>query len=97
MKRRLLVAVVLAVFSSSAAASETKWWVLDTAADLLKGRGEGVAVTQEGMLKPVARWSRRVSLDEPIAAAVVEIGENELVVGTGFPARLYHVTPSGKQ
>ncbi|MCP4896874.1 MAG: hypothetical protein GY906_07850, partial [bacterium] len=47
--------------------------------------------------KPVARWSRRVSLDEPIAAAVVEIGENELVVGTGFPARLYHVTPSGKQ
>lgn len=97
MTRRLMIAALVAAVSTTASAAETKRWVLDSAAELLKGAGEGVAVTHDGRLEPVAGWGQRVPLDEPVANAVVQTGDRELIVGTGFPARLYRVDPSGKE
>jgi hypothetical protein len=91
MYRLLAVVACLLVGVGDVAASETRWWEVDTAEDMLKGRGEGVAVTQDGRLLPVAKWSNRIELEEPVAMAAVAVGDGKLLVGTGFPARLYRI------
>ena len=84
--------VVLVAVCSMADATETKRWVADTTEELLKGRGDGVAVTQEGTLVPVAGWADGITLDEPVVVAGGEMSDGSLIVGTGHPARLYRVT-----
>lgn len=72
-------------------ATETRRWVTDTAEELLKGNGEGVAVTEQGTLVPVADWSGVVAMDEPVVVAGGRMTDGSLIVGTGHPARLYRV------
>ncbi len=75
-------------------ASETSWWVVDEAADLLKGSGEGVAVSADGMLRPVEGWRRLAEISEPVVLAVDRLPGGDLVLVTGHPARLYRVSDS---
>jgi hypothetical protein len=84
--------MILVVASSAAWATETRRWVADTAEELLRGRGDGVAVTEQGTLVPVAGWPEAVAMDEPVVVAGGRMSDGSLVVGTGHPARLYRVT-----
>ncbi len=81
----------LVLIASGLGASETTWWVADTAQELLGGRGDGVAVTVDGRLETVQRWRASVTLDEPVVLAVDRMPNGDLVVATGHPARLYRV------
>jgi len=65
---RILV-LPLIVAGSTAWATEARRWVADTAEELLRGRGDGVAVTDQGTLVPVAGWSQGVAMDEPVVVA----------------------------
>jgi hypothetical protein len=76
---------------STAWATETRRWVVDTPADFLKGRGDGVAVTEDGRLVPNPGWSAGAPFDEPLVAAGGRLSDGSLVVGTGHPARLFKV------
>ena len=84
--------LMLIVASSAAWATEARRWVADTAEELLRGRGDGVAVTEQGTLVPVAAWADVVAMDEPVVVAGGRMSDGSLVVGTGHPARLYRVT-----
>jgi hypothetical protein len=84
--------LMLIVASSAAWATEARRWVADTAEELLRGRGDGVAVTEQGTLVPVAAWADAVAMDEPVLVAGGRMSDGSLVVGTGHPARLYRVT-----
>lgn len=87
--RRVIPLFALAVLVTGVvAASQTRRWVSDTAADLVRGRGEGVAVTSDGRLVPVARWRAALTLEEPTALAAVVGPKGSIIVGTGHPARL---------
>ena len=83
--------LMLMVASSASWATETRRWVADTAEELLRGRGDGVAVTEQGTLVTVAAWADVVTMDEPVVVAGGRMSDGSLVVGTGHPARLYRV------
>lgn len=85
----------ICVFSAvTGGASQTSWWVVDDATQLLKGSGEGVAVSVDGLLRPVEGWRRQASLSEPVVLAVDRLPGGDLVVVTGHPARLYRISGS---
>jgi hypothetical protein len=89
---RLLVLVLTMTAAASAAwATEARRWVADTAEELLRGRGDGVAVTEQGTLVPVAAWADAVVMDEPVVVAGGRLSDGSLIVGTGHPARLYRI------
>lgn len=83
--------IVLFAVCAAAEATETRRWVTDTAEDFLRGQGDGVAVTDDGALVPVAGWSAAVTMDEPVVVAGGQMSDGSLIVGTGHPARLYRV------
>ncbi len=91
MKRIVTILGVAVLVAGGVAASQTKRWVSDTSADLAGGKGEGVAITTDGRLVPVARWRTALTLEEPTALAAVVVPDGGVIVGTGHPARLVAV------
>jgi len=91
------VVVLVAMTASVASATESRRWVVDTAKDFLAGRGDGVAVTVDGRLEPVATWRQGTPLEEPYVVAGGRLSDGSLVVGTGHPARLYRITGDAKE
>jgi sugar lactone lactonase YvrE len=91
----VLVLMMTAAAGSAAWATEARRWVADTADELLDGRGDGVAVTEQGTLAPVAAWTEAVIMDEPVVAAGGRMSDGSLIVGTGHPARLYRIDGGG--
>ncbi|HSO23462.1 MAG TPA: hypothetical protein VLT81_11160 [Chondromyces sp.] len=89
--RALIAAVLMVCGAFSAHAVETRRWVVDTADELLEGRGQGVAVTPEGLLQWAPGWSAGPSFDEPVVMAGARAADGSLIVGTSHPARLYRV------
>jgi len=86
-----LFLLVCFIAAGGVSGTETQRWVSDTASDLLQGHGSGVAVTDDGRLVRAVVWSEAVSLSEPVVMAGAITGDGELIVGTGFPARLYRI------
>jgi hypothetical protein len=84
----VLVALAITQFAHT---TTTQRWVVDTAQELLEGRGENVEVTSEGLLRMVAGWTAGPSFDEPVVMAAAPTADGALIVGTGHPARLYEV------
>ena len=92
MRNPCLAFIFLALLLVSAVhATETRRWTVDTTEELLKGRGEGVAVTVGGRLRPVEGWTAGPSFAEPVVMAGTRAPDGSLIVGTGHPARLYRV------
>jgi hypothetical protein len=89
---RFLTGLVIVLLAAQvAAATETRRWVVDTAEELLKGRGSDVQVTADGTVQRVAGWAAGPDFEEAVVMAAVSGGDGSLIVGTGFPARLYRV------
>jgi len=88
-------AVLLAALAADA--TSTDWWIVDTAEELLEGRGSNVEVTADGLLRPVVGWTAGVTFDEPVVMAAIEAADGSLIVGTGHPARLYRVSGSSAE
>lgn len=72
-------------------ATQTQRWSVDTAKELLQGRGDGVAVTADGRLVPVPGWRTAAKLSSPIALAGLMEKEGTVLVGTGHPAGIYRL------
>jgi hypothetical protein len=90
--RRFQAGLAIILFATGVAgATETQHWIVDTTEELLEGRGSDVQVTAEGTLEPVAGWATGPDLEEAVVMAGARAGDGSLIVGTGFPARLYRV------
>jgi hypothetical protein len=87
----LTVGCALVALASPVATASTEHWVVDAAAELLEGRGDGVAVTSDGRLVQAPRWSGGATFDEPIVLAAVQIADDEMIVATSHPGVLYRV------
>ena len=83
--------VVVLLVTQVAAATETRRWIVDTAEELLEGRGSDVQVTADGTVQRVAGWAAGPEFEEAVVMAAARAGDGSLIVGTGFPARLYRV------
>jgi hypothetical protein len=74
-----------------ASATSTERWIVDTAQELLKGRGSDVEVTADGSLRRVKGWVGGPVFEEPVVMAADRAADGSLIVGTSYPARLYRV------
>jgi len=94
--RSLLAAVVALVLagSGSARASETQWWITDTAADHAKSETRGLVVRPEGVIElgPRSEQTRDDSLTVVWAIAVLADGSVALA---GDHGRVHRWTESG--
>jgi hypothetical protein len=91
LNRVAVILLTLVLSASLCSAAQTRRWITDTTKELLKGRGDGVAVTTDGGLESVDRWQTAVALDEPVVVAGGLDGDGSLIVGTGYPANLYRI------
>jgi hypothetical protein len=89
--RDVFLAIVMVLLAGPLGAGEVEWWVTDTADELMRGNGDGVAVTTDGRLVAVPRWQLSLTLEEPVVLAADRLPDGDLVVVTGHPARLYRV------
>jgi sugar lactone lactonase YvrE len=94
MRRNLVLSSILAalIFADAAVAASTRRWIVDTTAEFLKGRGDNVEVTNEGLLRPVPGWVVGPTLEEPVVMAATLSDDGSLIVATSHPARLYRIT-----
>jgi hypothetical protein len=91
-RNRFLTGFVIVLLATQvASATETRRWIVDTAKELLEGRGSDVQVTADGTVQRVAGWAAGPDFEEAVVMAAVRDGDGSLIVGTGFPARLYQV------
>jgi hypothetical protein len=89
--RVLAIVTLLLLSTQTAMATETRRWIIDTAEELLQGRGSGVQVTADGSLQRVTGWAAGPDFEEAVVMAASRDADGSLIVGTGFPARLYRV------
>jgi hypothetical protein len=82
---------LMLLMTGFATATETHRWIVDTAEELLEGRGSDVQVTAEGTIQRIAGWAAGPDFEEAVVMAAARADDGSLIVGTGFPARLYRV------
>ena len=82
---------MMLLMTGSLSATGTNRWIVDTAEELLEGRGSDVQVTAEGTVQRIAGWAAGPDFEEAVVMAAASAGDGSLIVGTGFPARLYRV------
>jgi len=82
---------LMLLMTGFATATETRRWIVDTAEELLEGRGSDVQVTADGTVQRIAGWAAGPDFEEAVVMAAAGADDGSLIVGTGFPARLYRV------
>jgi len=82
---------LMLLMTGFATATETRRWIVDTAEELLGGRGSNVQVTADGTVQRIAGWAAGPDFEEAVVMAAAVADDGSLIVGTGFPARLYRV------
>jgi hypothetical protein len=91
-KPRLLISLLVPfLVTGMAAATQTRRWIVDTAEELLEGRGSDVQITADGVVQRIAGWAAGPEFEEAVVMAAATGPKGKLFVATGFPARLYSV------
>ena len=67
--RVLIPGAALLLSAQIGSAAETSRWIADTADEFLKGRGQNVEVTSDGVLRRVEGWSDGPDFEEPVVMA----------------------------
>jgi hypothetical protein len=89
---RLIISILVTLLMTGmAGATETRRWIVDTAEELLEGRGSDVQITADGVVQRVAGWASGPEFEEAVVMAAARGRDGDLIVGTGFPGRLYSV------
>jgi hypothetical protein len=83
--------LALAILAPSALAVRPEFWRLQSAADLLAGESEGVAVSSTGQLLAGPAVSKIATFPEPFVLSQVADGSGARYVGTGNEGRVYRI------
>ena len=79
-----------------ALASGTAAWEMNTYADFVRGRFQGVSLNRDGQLTLAPRLDTLFASDQPVIWATVRTTGGEVYVATGHRGRLFRVDASGK-
>ncbi len=85
------VCLLVAVAWASAADADTRHFVVDTPKAMAGSLSSGVAVSPDGVLRPLPPLGKVVELDEPLGLALAVAADGTAYLGTGRPARVYRV------
>jgi hypothetical protein len=92
MKQILLAAALC----SCAWSSGTTAWELNTYADFVRGRFEGVSLSRDGQLTLAPKVETVFSSDQPVIWSVVQAPDGGLYAATGHRGRVYKIDSNGK-
>ena len=85
-----------ACLAPSVFSSGTTAWEMNSYADFVRGRFEGISLSREGRLSLAPKVETVFSSDQPVIWAVAEAPDGSLYAATGHHGRVYHVDRSGK-
>ena len=93
-----LAAAALAITGArnAAEAGQTRRFVLDTARALAGATASGIAVFEDGSLRPLPPLTTVAEFEEPLGLALAAAADGTAYVGTGNPARVYRVRDGKK-
>lgn len=77
-------------------ASGTTAWEMNTYADFIRGRFQGVSLSRDGRMTLAPKVETVFSSDQPIIWSVAEGAAGTLYVGTGHRGRVFSVDATGK-
>jgi hypothetical protein len=91
---KLLVAAWLSAHALSA--SSTTAWELNSYADFIRGRFDGVSLSRDGRLTLAPKLDTLFSSDQPVVWSVAQGPDGTLYAATGHRGRVYRIEASGK-
>lgn len=83
--------LLLAVAVAGGASAQTRHFVLDTPKAMAGSLSSGVAISPDGVLRPLPPLGKVAELDEPLGLALAVAADGTAYIGTGRPARVYRV------
>ncbi|MGP8248157.1 MAG: hypothetical protein ACLQVN_27045 [Bryobacteraceae bacterium] len=86
----LLASLAAALYSSG-----TTVWEMNTYADFIRGRFEGISLSREGRLSLAPKMETVFSSDQPVIWGVAEAPDGTLYAATGHRGRVYRIDRSG--
>ena len=88
--------LVAAALAPALFPSGTTAWEMNSYADFVHGRFDGISLSREGRLSLAPKIDTVFSTDQPVIWAVAEGPDGALYAATGHRGRVYRVEPSGK-
>lgn len=96
MKKYLLFAIFLSLFSNTIQASEPSIWSVNSRADVLRGDARGVSISDNGTITVAPRLTEVFRTEQSfIWSSAVDAGGN-VYLGTGADGKIFKVDASGK-
>ncbi len=94
--RSSLGALLALALAPAALASGTTTWEMDSYADFIRGRFEGVSLSRDGRLSIAPRMDPLLASDQPAVWAIAPGPDGSVYAATGHRGRVYKIDRSGK-
>ena len=88
--------LILAALTPSLFSSGTTAWEMNSYADFVKGRFEGMSLSREGRMSLAPKMDTVFASDQAVIWTVAQAPDGTLYAGTGNHGRVYRVDPAGK-
>jgi hypothetical protein len=89
-------AALCAILSPASYPSGTATWELNSYADFIRGRFNGVSLSREGRLSLAPKIDTVFTSDQPVVWAIAEAPNGAIYAATGHRGRLYKIDRAGK-
>jgi len=89
-------AALLAAFAPSLFPSGTATWEMNSYADFVRGRFEGISLSREGRLSLSPKVETLFTSDQPVIWSVAQASDGTLYAATGHRGRVYRIGRDGK-
>ncbi|MCD9185203.1 MAG: hypothetical protein LUM44_02130 [Pyrinomonadaceae bacterium] len=96
MKKYLLFAIFLILFSNTIKASEPAVWSVNSKADVLKGNSRGVSISDNGTITVAPKLTEVFKTDQSYVWSSAVDDKGNVFLGTGADGKIFKVDASGK-
>src|SRR3954466_804988 len=96
MRHFVCTAALYTTLASAAFASGTATWELNSYADFIRGRFNGLSLSREGRISLAPQVDPLFTSDQPVIWAVSQAANGVLYAATGHRGRLYRVESATK-
>ena len=94
--RRSIGAFFVAMVAPAAFASGTTVWEMNSYADFVRGRFQGISLSRDGRLSLAPKLDTVFSSDQPVIWSVAQGPDGSLYAATGHRGRVYRIDRAGK-
>jgi hypothetical protein len=92
----MAVAAAIVLAAPSLFPSGTTAWEMNSYADFVRGRFDGISLSREGRLSLAPKVETLFTSDQPVIWSVAQAGDGTLYAATGHRGRVYRIDGAGK-